>query len=137
MKVKWHTHRENTHSDKTQVLMKSINKGIWVIATLNQLFIIGSLLKSNFQKKKHLMAKHSALWKVHFVLSIIFILKSNFDWQFRIDMWRFLSQYFQLQNVAPVFHKKVFAFQEPCSKVVVMKTSQIFQLLPYKHVSIS
>ena len=31
------THRENTPSKKTQALTKSINMGIWVIGSLNQL----------------------------------------------------------------------------------------------------
>ena len=36
------THREKTPSNKTPVLTKSTNMGIWVIGTSNQLFTRGS-----------------------------------------------------------------------------------------------
>ena len=36
------THREKVVSNKTQVLTKIMNMGIWVFGTLNQLFIRGS-----------------------------------------------------------------------------------------------
>ena len=43
---------ENTPSNKTEALTKSKNMYIWVIGTLNQLFIRGSyILKLNLQKK--------------------------------------------------------------------------------------
>ena len=40
-------HRENALTNKTQVLMKSMNMAIWVIGTLNQLFIRGSYTEIN------------------------------------------------------------------------------------------
>ena len=36
------THREKAVSNKTPALTKSTNMGIWVVGTLNQLFIRGS-----------------------------------------------------------------------------------------------
>ena len=33
------THRENTHSNKTKALTKSMSMRIWEIGTLNELFI--------------------------------------------------------------------------------------------------
>ena len=36
------THREKAPSNKTPALAKTSNMGIWVIGTLNQLFIRGS-----------------------------------------------------------------------------------------------
>ena len=44
------THRENTPSNKTQAPAKSINMGIWVIGTLNQLFMRGSSTQIKFSK---------------------------------------------------------------------------------------
>ena len=35
------THREKVPSNETLVLTKSTNMGIWVVGTLNQLFISG------------------------------------------------------------------------------------------------
>ena len=43
-------HRENTPSNKTQGLTKSLNMDIWEIGTLNQLFIRGSYTQVNFSK---------------------------------------------------------------------------------------
>ena len=42
---------ENTSSNKTQALTKSRNEDIWVIGTLNQLFIKGSYIKIKKKKK--------------------------------------------------------------------------------------
>ena len=36
------THREKAPSNKTPALTKSMNMGIWVIGTSNQLFVRGS-----------------------------------------------------------------------------------------------
>ena len=36
------THRNKAPSNKTQVLLKSMNMGILVVSTLNQLFILDS-----------------------------------------------------------------------------------------------
>ena len=46
------SHRENTPSNKTQALSKIIIMGIWVISTLNQLFIRCSYNQIKFSKKK-------------------------------------------------------------------------------------
>ena len=40
-------HRTNALTNKTLVLMKSMNMAIWVIGTLNQLFIRGSYTEIN------------------------------------------------------------------------------------------
>ena len=45
------THKEITPSNKTQALAKSMNVDIWVICTLNQLFIRGSYTQNKFTKK--------------------------------------------------------------------------------------
>ena len=44
-------HRENTHSNKTQPLTKSMNKDIWVIGTMKQLFVRGSYTLIKFSKQ--------------------------------------------------------------------------------------
>ena len=46
-----HTHSENTLTNKTQTLMKSMNMNIWVIGTLNQLFKRDSYTQIIFSKK--------------------------------------------------------------------------------------
>ena len=43
-------HRENT-PNKTNALAKSMNMHIWEIGTLNHLFIRGSYIELDFQKK--------------------------------------------------------------------------------------
>ena len=45
-------HREKELSNKTQAFKKSIIMDIWVIGTLNQLFITGSYTQIKFKKKK-------------------------------------------------------------------------------------
>ena len=42
------THTENAPWNKTQALTKSMNVGIWVIGTSNQLFVRGSYAQINF-----------------------------------------------------------------------------------------
>ena len=47
------THRENTPSNKTQALQKSMNIDIWVVGTLNQSTVIrGSCTQIKFKKKE-------------------------------------------------------------------------------------
>ena len=45
------THRENTPSDKTEALTKNMNMYIWIICTLNQLYLRGSYTQIKFSKK--------------------------------------------------------------------------------------
>ena len=45
------TNKEKAPTGKTQVSTKSINMDIWVIGTLNQLFIRGSYTEIKFSKK--------------------------------------------------------------------------------------
>ena len=45
------THKDNTPSNKTKALKKSMNMYIWVIGTLIQLFIRGSYTQIKFSKK--------------------------------------------------------------------------------------
>ena len=45
------TCRENTPSNKTEALMKSINIYIWAIGILNQLFVKNSYNQIKFSKK--------------------------------------------------------------------------------------
>ena len=46
------THSKNAPSNKTQVIIKSMNMEIWEVGTLNQLFIRGSYTEIKFSKKK-------------------------------------------------------------------------------------
>ena len=52
------TYREKAPSNKTPVLTKSTNMGVWVIGTSNQEVL---KLKQNFKKIKHLLAKLHSL----------------------------------------------------------------------------
>ena len=45
------THRENTLSNKTETLTKSMNIYIWAIGTLNQIFLRGCHIQIKFSKK--------------------------------------------------------------------------------------
>ena len=45
------THREKAPSNKTPVLRKSTNIGVWAVGTLNQLFIRGSQTETKLSKK--------------------------------------------------------------------------------------
>ena len=45
------THRENAPQNKTQTLKKNMNVEIWVVSTLNQLFIRGFYTEIKFSKK--------------------------------------------------------------------------------------
>ena len=45
------THRKNAPSNKTPVLLESMNMGIWIVCTSNQLFITGSYAETQFSKK--------------------------------------------------------------------------------------
>ena len=51
------THRENTPSNKTEALRKSMNVYIWAIGTLNQLFIRGSCTQIKFSKNEVVYGK--------------------------------------------------------------------------------
>ena len=46
------TQRGNIPSNKTQTLTKSTNMDIWLIGTLNQLFIRGFYAQNKFSKKQ-------------------------------------------------------------------------------------
>ena len=74
------THRENKHPQIKQALTKSMNVDIWVAGTLNLLFIKGSYAEIKFFKKiKKLVGRLCSLWRVSFVLSILFVLALVFD----------------------------------------------------------
>ena len=45
------THSENKPSNKTQMLVKSMNLEIWSISTLNKLFMWGSYTQIKFLRK--------------------------------------------------------------------------------------
>ena len=44
------THREKATSNKTPVLQKSTNMGMWDVGTSNQLFVRGSQTETKFSK---------------------------------------------------------------------------------------
>ena len=57
-----------------------MNVDIWVAGTLNLLFIKGSYAEIKFFKKiKKLVGRLCSLWRVSFVLSILFVLALVFD----------------------------------------------------------
>ena len=45
------TNRENAAQNKIETIKKSMNMDIWVVSTLNQLFIKGSYTEIKFSKK--------------------------------------------------------------------------------------
>ena len=51
------THREKAPSNKTPTLSKSMNMGIELVGTSNELFIRGIKLKQNFRKNKVVTGK--------------------------------------------------------------------------------
>ena len=51
------THRENTPSNKTRALTKSMNRYVWVIGTINQLFIRCSYNTQIFKENKVVSGK--------------------------------------------------------------------------------
>ena len=65
------TEKENTPPNKTQELKKSTNRDIWVIVTLNQLFIksLYTRIKIKLRDKNPVFELHSEL---HFELVFLF-----------------------------------------------------------------
>ena len=49
------THKEKTSSNETPALTESMKMDIWVVRTLNQLFIRGSQTETKFSKKNKLV----------------------------------------------------------------------------------
>ena len=58
------TYRDNAPSNtiQTQAITRSANMGIWVVDTLNQLFIRGSYTEIKLFQKTKLVAKLFSLW---------------------------------------------------------------------------
>ena len=80
--AKWFkdTHRRKAPTNKTPALTKSMNMDIRIVGTLNQLFIRDSYTEIKFSKKiKELVGKLRFLWKVNFILPILFFLTLVFD----------------------------------------------------------
>ena len=46
------THRENTPSNKTEVLTKSMNMCVWGVGTVTRLFVTDSYTQIKFSKKQ-------------------------------------------------------------------------------------
>ena len=97
---------ENTRSNKTQALTKSMIMYIWEIATLNELFLRGFYTQIKFSKS--ILWQNCALcYRSVFVLPILFDLKLDFDrtvlhknvfqnvFQFFKNVFRFQENYFQ------------------------------------------
>ena len=61
------TEKENTPPNKTQELKKSTNRDIWVIVTLNQLFI-----KSLYTRIKIKLRDKIPMFELHFELVFLF-----------------------------------------------------------------
>ena len=61
------TEKENTPPNKTQEFKKSTNRDIWVIATLNQLFI-----KSLYTRIKIKLRDKIPMFELHFELVFLF-----------------------------------------------------------------
>ena len=74
------THREKAPSNKTQAFTKSMSMDIWVVGTLNLVFVRGSYNSIKFSKKiKEFLEKRHSFCKVNFVLPILFVLTSVFS----------------------------------------------------------
>ena len=63
------THRENTLSNKTETLTKSLNIYIWAIGTLNQIFLRGCHIQIKFFKKLSGQWKTSLLFDMPILYS--------------------------------------------------------------------
>ena len=88
--------------------------GIWVVGTLNQLFIKGFYTEIQFSKKNKVLSLKST--SDQFALSLLFVLTLAFD---RIVLYR---------NMAfSKAVKAVLGFQKFLSKVVAMETFQNLQ----------
>ena len=61
------TEKENTPPNKIQELKKSTNRDIWVVATLNQLFI-----KSLYTRIKIKLRDKNPVFELHFELVFLF-----------------------------------------------------------------
>ena len=72
------THRENTLSNKTELLTKSRNRNIWVACKSNQIKVLK--LKLNFQKNEAVSGKSTFFVIGPFVLPTQFALTLGF-WQ--------------------------------------------------------
>ena len=86
---------------------------IWVVGTLNQLFI----LKLNFQKSKVVSGKTPFFVKVHFILPILFALILVFDGAVLYDNITLSIVVLSTKKRYFNFLKKVFVFQKTCFKV--------------------
>ena len=90
--------------NKTPALTKSMNMGIWVAVTSNQLFLRCSYTELKFSKNKVVTAKTpffaiGSLCTPHSVYLNIGFLKGSLF----MEILRFQSYYFQLKNATPVF----------------------------------
>ena len=99
-------HKENTLSNKTQVLTKSMNVDIWVFDILNQLcmrYIL--ILKLDFQKQV-VNGKTPSFVIYPFCTShSIYPNIGVLTWQICMEIFHFQS--FQLRNSIPAFNKDI------------------------------
>ena len=98
------TDRENTPSNKTEALVKSVNLHIWAIGILNQLFIKDSSTQIKFSKKWSPFCTPHSIFYGNVALSFVVL-------------WA-KKQYSS-------FLRKVLAFRKTCFKVKVLKTFKI------------
>ena len=85
---------------------------IWVIGTLNQLFII-------FKKINKLLAKICSLWQVQFAVTILFLLTLASDMAALFENDVFSILVLPTKTRFSSFLKKVFVFLKICCKVTL------------------
>ena len=112
------THRENTLSNKTEVLTKSRNRNIWVVCKSNQIKVLR--LKLNFQKNEAVKGKSKffvigPFCTPHSICLNIGLLRGQICTEILLH---FHLKYSELENEQhSKFFKKVVVFQKICCTV--------------------
>ena len=130
------TLRENTTSNKSQALAKSFNMDIWVIGTLNQIFIRNSYTQ-NFFSENAVVIGISTFFVIDAICTLLlFVLKLTFD---RAILYgnRTLSIVILSTTIwSANFLKKVSFFRKFVSKLKNWKCSKSL-VIPHKDMPIS
>ena len=116
-------HRGKAHSNKTVTPLESMNMDIWVVGTA----LYTKFLNWNkiFPKIKQLLAKLRSLWKVHFVLLILFVLTLASDTAFLYRNVAFWILILSTKRLYSSVLKRACVFQKIHLKVKVLKTFKI------------
>ena len=120
------THGEKAPSNKTQASTKSMSMDIWVVGTLNLVFVRGSYNSIKFSKKiKEFLEKRHSFRKVNFVLPILFALTSVFSKAVLYGNVALSIIVLSSKKHCSSLLKKDLVFQKTCFKVKVIKTLKI------------